>query len=1184
MKTMTILKNTYSVFIFSLILSFFKLQGQTCSQYTYLCSNNSMSNFTKYDNIISFPAVINGNTCVRGTPSNAICGPVNLENQTWILAKVINPSSDSLYLKYSHSGGQNISISIFGTYPNISTEMCSYLENFPNTCKEHTNNSGIFIPNVYPNAYFYICVLNQSNALGDITLFAENTNIEFYHFTPTTDPNCQKPTMKITDEDVLIREEEKYLWRANAKFTGEPPFYYTFLNGHHELTATTKEELIPNYYYSDKSFDIRMGTVRNACGYGTIDPTLMNYLVYDKDTSLVACIPFNNDFENKRNGLKFRYTSGNFTSDRNGEANAAVEFDGQKQYLKYPGRDLKGENYVISLWIKPSPSTQSIQTIFSIGGDLLRQNQLRLNQISNGNYRFEYDYYSRNGTYNLVVIPAQINTWIHITILKTANKLIIKDNLGHSNDITFDNFDVPLIGTKSFLWFASNPQQTNYFKGAIDHFKYFSGGLPENILQDLPHDAGCELKLCEEIPIVTLPGYRIVPAGSSLTMINIKIDSKPNDIYKVQKGDHLPGYWKNTFTNSFDFYFFGLKNEYKLPKTISNNCGTAVYIDTLAIVENSVLKYCFNFNGHATEFTNQYIINSNTSTFGPDRFYETNKAISYTDQSKIRVISPRIEQNNYSVAFWFKPSFDMIVGENYQIYEYNFGVMDKLNIKKNSDNGYTLSFEKYGPTNSKTFNLPNISNTWTHFAIVYQAGNTYATGNLRIYINNEEKLNILMNGIDSYVNGSSFVIGSYFNANIKSFNGYLDDFKIYDGGLGKDQISLLFDQNSECFALICNDSLKLKLELENKVIEYGNPLNLKTSLLNAGPAHVSWHQNDFVQANFSIDKKNAVVPITGIYHLKTGENTLKYFNISNHCYQNTDSLTIKAYLKPKLIECLNFDSPVLAPNSPETNLSIQNLITTTDRNEMVSKAIYFSSTSALNLNIPLTHLYDNSFSFWIKIPASAPNTMPLIFMGNQNSNYQIKLQKEFGHYKLIGERNSTISSLIPYKSAATNAEITPNSWYHIAVTFEASGLTLYINGQQKVKIDEQRNYFYNLNVLNSGNLSLRIGSNLDNTQKMEAYFDDFKLFEGGLNEFEVKQQMLTTGCGFEICPKSISIPELISTKSKYFGGNLLKSNAKVNTNSIFFSEHQILLEPGFQTSNNSVFKAEIKNCNAIINP
>jgi hypothetical protein len=275
---------------------------------------------------------------------------------------------------------------------------------------------------------------------------------------------------------------------------------------------------------------------------------------------------------------------------------------------------------------------------------------------------------------------------------------------------------------------------------------------------------------------------------------------------------------------------------------------------------------------------------------------------------------------------------------------------------------------------------------------------------------------------------------------------------------------------------------------------------------------------------------------------------------------------------------------VLAPNSPETNLSIQNLITTTDRNEMVSKAIYFSSTSALNLNIPLTHLYDNSLSFWIKIPASAPNTMPLIFMGNQNSNYQIKLQKEFGHYKLIGERNSTISSLIPYKSAATNAEITPNSWYHIAVTFEASGLTLYINGQQKVKIDEQRNYFYNLNVLNSGNLSLRIGSNLDNTQKMEAYFDDFKLFEGGLNEFEVKQQMLTTGCGFEICPKSISIPELISTKSKYFGGNLLKSNAKVNTNSIFFSEHQILLEPGFQTSNNSVFKAEIKNCNAIINP
>jgi hypothetical protein len=103
-----------------------------------------MSNFTNYDNTISLPAVVKGNTCVRGKASNAICSRVNLENQTWILEKAINPTSDSLYLKYSHSGGQNISISIFGTYPNISTEMCSYLENFQNTCKEHNQQFSDF--------------------------------------------------------------------------------------------------------------------------------------------------------------------------------------------------------------------------------------------------------------------------------------------------------------------------------------------------------------------------------------------------------------------------------------------------------------------------------------------------------------------------------------------------------------------------------------------------------------------------------------------------------------------------------------------------------------------------------------------------------------------------------------------------------------------------------------------------------------------------------------------------------------------------------------------------------------------------------------------------------------------------------------------------------------------------------
>jgi hypothetical protein len=78
--------------------------------------------------------------------------------------------------------------------------------------------------------------------------------------------------------------------------------------------------------------------------------------------------------------------------------------------------------------------------------------------------------------------------------------------------------------------------------------------------------------------------------------------------------------------------------------------------------------------------------------------------------------------------------------------------------------------------------------------------------------------------------------------------------------------------------------------------------------------------------------------------------------------------------------------------------------------------------------------------------------------------------------------------------------------------------------------------------------------------------------------------MLDTGCRFEICPRTISISQLNANNSKYFGGNLLKSSVKVNTNSFFFSEHQILLEPGFQISSHAVFKAEIKNCNNATNP
>jgi hypothetical protein len=1129
---------------------------------------------------MTIPLVENGNSCVRGSKNSPGCAPQNEANQSWIILKITEPTVDKLNLIYYVSNNQNVSISIYGTYSSIPTNLCEQLESFPNFCKSNKNYSSIEIPNIFNNSYVFICIVNESNSPGFISLWAENANLDFFHFTPIKNPDCEKPTLKLIDDDVLIRKEEVYLWRARAKITGTPPFYYTFPHGNYEFTANSNDETIPNYFYSTNSFELKLGTVRNACGYGTMDPRTVKYLVYDKDTSQITCLPFDNNFIDEQNGSKFLYTSGQFGDDHENNPNKAIGFNGTDEYLKFPGRDLKGENFVMSLWVKPSSNTNDSQTILSLGGDMLRQNQLRFRKFGENQYRYEFELYTRNGERYLAIIPAEIDKWVHLTLVKTATLILIKDNNGRSNDYTFSGFDVPLLGNNSMLWFACDAQKNNKFRGRINNFKYFTGGLPNAYLQNLPNQNDCFFKLCEEIPVVTLPGFINLVPGSNTAYINIKVESKPDDTYKIQSNGGFPGYLSNTYTSNFDFTLFKKDNSYPLFNKISNKCGNGIFKDTLVITENPVLKYCFNFNKTSTDILGGSVISRNITTYVENRENQSEKAVKFISNSSVGITTyPDINQSNYSIAFWFKPGENYILDQNYQLYEFFYGAYDKLFIKKSIDSKYILTFQKFNSNNNFIITLPDISNQWSHIVFSYQTGNNTSQGEVKIFINGIEVKKQTINSIDPTSNSSYFYIG--YPNNHSSFQGYFDDFKIYKGGLTYNQAFKLYSQNTECFAGTCENEANLSLQIITPVFNYGESLKYEGRLSRFGPVEYSMQINDFSPTKELPQNKN-FEEINQNYGLfKSGENTLKINGIKNSCLVRSDTLLYSFYIKPKVVNCLPFNSANWNTNTNTETFETENLTLTSDRKGSPAKALAFQSNSKLLVSSNAFKGLNHSISLWINVKANSPDSFQVYFAGNATNNFQVKLKKLNGKYSIVGIRNGSFLKYENYKRVVSAAEINTETWSHIAVSFENSGMAIYLNGNLLTqRLDPVSSYTF-VGILNLDKLNYRIGSDINNTQKMLADIDDFKFFDGGLNVHEAKYLSNSIDCDFNYCPKNTIITNGIAANGVYFGGESIKATNTVNQRTAYFSDQTIVLEPGFNTQNEAIFRAEIKNCGTL---
>ncbi len=137
---------------------------------------------------------------------------------------------------------------------------------------------------------------------------------------------------------------------------------------------------------------------------------------------------------------------------------------------------------------------------------------------------------------------------------------------------------------------------------------------------------------------------------------------------------------------------------------------------------------------------------------------------------------------------------------------------------------------------------------------------------------------------------------------------------------------------------------------------------------------------------------------------------------------------------------------------------------------------------------------------WVKIPQPIPDGWRAIIEHNRwGENW-------FGLWKSVnGNRFHFRWGNQGYFTSDFNSTISPDTWYHVAGTFNATGKTarLYLNGSLDKVIQ-------NVDVPVATLSEIRIGLNMDNVEEFKGIIDDLRVYNRVLSETEINELLTIT--------------------------------------------------------------------------
>lgn len=330
---------------------------------------------------------------------------------------------------------------------------------------------------------------------------------------------------------------------------------------------------------------------------------------------------------------------------------------------------------------------------------------------------------------------------------------------------------------------------------------------------------------------------------------------------------------------------------------------------------------------------------------------------------------------------------------------------------------------------------------------------------------------------------------------------------------------------------------------------------------------------DYDAGRPDLQVSNAIVGKKYLLLLTNFDNTLMDITINQPTGGNVTYCYPK-FLETKLVSCIPFDNNIL--DQKNVNISESGGFQfVEDQNNNLNSAIYLNGSQQIEYN-GIGLLNDNyTYSLWVK-PDNLPyygQNQTLLAIGNTQALMISNNVNTAGPsiYFWGYNKSNNNSPFISFPISNTN-------WMHITVVRSSTKLKIYKDGAlvQEGTVFDSPGYSY---------FKMFVGiRSFQDPFRFTGAINDLKLFKGVLSDSEIfNLYSNSSNCSYQdnFCIPVYPITGNINGTTQIFsqkGIVTLDSNVLGPSNIIYSSGGFIELNPGFGTSNNTLFKAEINGC------
>jgi hypothetical protein len=540
---------------------------------------------------------------------------------------------------------------------------------------------------------------------------------------------------------------------------------------------------------------------------------LLKLSSFSQEVGLVANFPFNNSATSVVNSDSF---IGNiaYTSDRNNVANQAFSRTLGLSDAIITSLPVGNSERTISLWFK-LPSNSGERVFFECGSGTTNSRLFLAanSSIAPGPRGFSFGAPPFNNFINYTILP---DVWYHYAMtIKTNGEMNIYVN-GVLNT-TYNGTINTASGNQIYM--------DGGYNGAVDDLKIYNRALTNIEVYNLyAHNSS----IAPAIAPIIFNVSEIVSGTSAI--INYQLSSSSLTTTSIIRYGLTPtsltsqvtGFSSNSsVTENGSATITGLQpgTTYYYKVEATNNVGTTIgNLDNFTTLGNSLL--------HEFKFNNSTYNEGNTIYFGaasvPTNFYTTdrfgnpNAALSKAYSAIYQTVIPNlpVQDQARTISVWIKPA---VVNSDNIIFSYGLGSGDSAyGASFNANNLYSFTY-----ASNLAFAHSVFQEAWKHVVIVYDEAK-----NAKIYVNG------VLGSQGNYplwythATGTTFYLGNLFGSTAGSFNGAIDDLKIFNVAISDAEVLNLYNNNTLSSSDFTQNNLEVAL--------YPNPvrdiLNIETTL------------------------------------------------------------------------------------------------------------------------------------------------------------------------------------------------------------------------------------------------------------------------------------------------------------------------------------------------------------------